>query len=271
MNGTLLAFLYIDGSVKIYESDENRKFSLVAETSSCCHRATSISFSSSDYGAIFVVSDEVGKTYLYQRVKVGEFNQVMTFQQHKSPINAVAFQPFALCFASGASDGFVSFTSCDMKSWSIQTQKVSDKAVTSLSWSPPSNMSFIDDPNGQDTTKLVAASADGYFTVFAYNGTSWAPYLRPVAAHQGAVNGIAWRPLAGFSRFEIVTCGNDMSVKMWTYEDNVWSSYEICKCYEEPMAVRWSSCGFLLSVSYGANTTSVWREIANKQWKVIEE
>ncbi|OHS93216.1 hypothetical protein TRFO_40501 [Tritrichomonas foetus] len=269
--GTLLAFLYIDGTVRIFEGDEGRKFHSIFETQPCCRRATSISFAPSENGAIFAFADESGRSYLYQRIKVNEFKQVVPFHQHKAPINALSFAPVALCFAAAASDGFISITSCEKQNWSVQQVKISDKPATSVSWSPPQYMSFIEAPNTSSSVRFVAGAADGNFTVFQSRGSSWAQEGLPVAAHDGAVNAVAWRPLAGFTRYEIATCGSDGLVKLWTFDDNKWSYIIICKSEEEePVALKWSSCGFILNVSSGTNTVTLYREIALGNWQVLE-
>lgn len=268
--GTLLAFLYIDGSVKIFEADENRKFHSIYETQPCCRRATSISFASSDNGAIFAFADETGRTYLYQRIKLTEFKQAMTFHQHKSPINSLAFAPIALCFATAASDGYVSITSCEQQNWSVQTVKISEKPATSVSWSPPQYMSFIEQPNSSTDVRFVAGAADGSFTIFQSRGASWIQEGLPVSAHDGAVNSVAWRPLPGFSRYEIATCGSDCLVKLWSFEDNKWECVEICKCDEEPVALKWSSCGFILSISSGTSIVELYREVSHNNWELLD-
>ena len=132
-------------------------------------------------------------------------------------------------------------------------------------------MSFIDAPNGCIDSLLTAASADGYLFVLEIINNNFSLKMEPLAAHNGAINDVAWRPLPGFKRYEIATCGADMNVKIWTYENQKWSSFTVCSCPEEPVAVKWSSCGFLLSVSYGSNTTKIWREISYQNWKMINE
>lgn len=270
-DGTLLAFLYVDGSVHIFQADEKRTFTHVCETQPCCRRATSISFASSEIGSIFVIAEENGRTFLYERVSQTEFAQAATIQPHKAPINSVAFAPAGLVYACGASDGFVSLTTCDMKTWRFQTTRVSDKPVTSISWSPPACMSFIENPTASDTARLVAASADGFFTVLGVRHNVLVPKAPPVAAHEGAINCIAWRPLAGFSRWEIATCGQDKLVKLFTREthEQDWTCVTVCECQEEPVAVKWSQCGFMMSVSEG-DQVRIFREDAGKWIEMIE-
>ena len=270
-DGTLLAFLYIDGSVRIFQADEKRVFTQVCETQPCCRRATSISFASPEIGSIFVIADETGRTLVYERVQAGEFAQATAIQQHKAPINAVAFGPVGLTYVCGSSDGFVSLTTCDTKNWSFQPTRVSDKPVTSVSWSPPACMSFVESPTASDAARVVAASADGFFTVFGVRHNALVAEAPPVAAHEGAVNCVAWRPLAGFSRWEIATCGQDRLVKLFTREahDKEWTFITICECQDEPVAVKWSQCGFLISVSEGENVR-VFREHEGRWIAMIE-
>lgn len=269
-DGTLLAFLYIDGSIRIFEADEQRKFHSIFESQPCCRRATSISFASPEHGTIFAFSDDTGKTYLYQRIKINEFKQAMSFHQHKAPINSLAFAPVDLCFATAASDGYVSITSCKKQNWSVQSIKLSDKQATCISWSPPQYMSFIERPNSSAEAKFVVSSADGSFSIFQNHGTSWQQESTPITAHEGPINSIAWRPLPGFTRYEIATCGSDLSVKLWTFEEGEWSSLIIHQFKEEPVSVSWSSCGFFLNVSTSTDTY-LYREVSHHSWELLEQ
>jgi protein transport protein SEC13 len=272
-DGTLLGFLYIDGSVRVFEADEHRKFVQIAETPPCCRRAISISMTSlPDVSDMFVVGDELGRTYLFHRAKPDEFSQALTFSQHKGPINSIAFAPLSLSFACGSSDGTVSVTVCDMKTWSVFPVRVGGSAVTSVSWSGPSCLSFVDRPNSSNDVRLVAACADGQIAIFEHRDNGPLVLERPpIAAHRGPVNAASWRPLAGFSRAEIATCGADRAVALWTIEvDGSVERVTICECEEEPVDVKWSSCGFILSVSSGLANVSLWRESNGRTWKRLE-
>jgi protein transport protein SEC13 len=272
-DGTLLAFLYIDGSVRIFESDEHHKFTQICETAPVCRRATAISITySNEFSDVFVVGDELGRTYLYHRTKPDEFTQALTFSQHKGPINAISFAPLSLSFACASSDGLVSVTVCDMKTWLVFPIRVSSGPVSSLSWSPPACFSFIDAPNASEEVRLVAGMADGFFQIFQHKGNGpLVPDGPPIEAHRGAVNCVAWRPLAGFSRAEIATCGSDRMVTLWTFEpDGKIENAAICQCQEEPVDLKWSPCGFVLSVSSGLATVELWREADDRQWRRLE-
>ena len=268
--GTLLAFLYIDGSVKIFEMDENRKYHFIAETQPCFRRATSISFAPGENGAIFAISDETGRTHVFQRIKLNEFKQATFFHNHKAPINAIVFAPIGLCLAAASSDGQVSITSCEQQNWTVLHVKVSDNPVTSISWSSPQFMSFIESPTRSSNLKFVTGSANGFFAVFYLKGITWVQEGNAVAAHEGAVNSVAWRPSMGFTRYEIASCGADHLVKLWTFVDNAWSFLEICKTEEEPVSLKWSPCGFILSISSGTNTVIMYREVVHGVWKILE-
>jgi WD40 repeat protein len=284
-DGTLLAFLYFDGSVRVLGPDsqnaERRNFTRIAETAPCCRRATSIAIvSSSTFGDLFVVGDEQGHTFLYQRVKIDEFGLMMTFSQHSGPINSVAFAPFALAFACASSDGFVSVTVCDMKNWFVFPIRVSSTPVTSLSWSPPVWMSFIEvDPGAVpaaappegDAVKLVVGAADGCFTIFHQKSNgALAPDRPAIQAHAGAVNAVAWRPLAGFARTEIATCGADRLLKIWTIENDEVDCRVVSEFQEESVDIKWSACGFVMSVSSGAATVTLWREADEGRWALMD-
>ena len=268
-DGTLLAFLYTDGSVRVFQSDEKRVFTQVAETPPCCRHAIALSFASSDLGGIFVIADDSGRTFLYDRVEDDTFTLVITMQPHKAPINSVAFAPTGLSFACGSSDGLLSLTTCDQKAWSWQLSRCSNSPVTSVSWSPLACMSFVDRPNLDESARLVAGSSDGFFNIFTVRGISLVPDGSPVRAHEGAVYSVAWRPLPGFARWEIASCGADGQVILWTKEKD-WTQQVICSCDEPPSAVKWSQCGFMLSVSVGQNvrlfredSQHVWTEMRN--------
>lgn len=266
--GTLLAVLYIDGSVRFYESDESRKFLYICEIQPCCHRATSISFSPSVNGAIIAFGDDSGKIFIYQRSKVNEFRHVTSIQRHKTAINALAFAPIKdIVIAAAASEGTASITTLVNNAWTVSLIHISESPLTSISWSPPQYMSFIDQPNTSSTCHFVVSSADGNITLVKYGGGAWTSE-KPLKVHDSACNCAAWRPLAGFSRTEIATCGVDKVVKLWTQENYVWNSTDICTCEEEPNALKWSSCGFILSVSSGLNTVQMWREFEDK-WKQV--
>jgi WD40 repeat protein len=272
-DGTLLAFLYFDGSVRVYESDEHRKFSQIAETAPCCRRGTCISMTSAgEFGDIFVVGDEQGRTYLFHRSQPAEFTQAVGFSQHKGPINAIAFAPVALAFACASSDGMASVTSCDMKTWSVAPVRVAMAPVTSVSWSPPACFSFVDAPNASDDAKLVVGSADGTISIFQFQPPgALVPELPPIQAHIGAVNSVAWRPLAGFARAEIATCGADRMVTLWTIErDGRITNAAVAECAEEPVELRWSPCGFVLSATSGAATVTLYHEADDRTWAPIE-
>ena len=132
-------------------------------------------------------------------------------------------------------------------------------------------MSFIDNPNDSDSFSLCASSADGFLAIYHLIGGKWTSDITPVQAHRGAVNAVAWRPLAGFSRYEIATCGDDLLVKLWTYENNQWSSVNIAQVQENPVVLKWSSCGFMLTVGSGSNNVTVYREKAQGKWAPFEE
>jgi len=269
-DGTLFAVLYMDGSVRLYEMDDKKTFTEIAHSDSCCKYATSLSFANHEYGAIYVFGDETGRVFLYQRVKQNEVKLVTTFNNHKSPINCVAFAPLGLCFASASSDGTVSITTCTNQQWTSQPIRVSDRPVTSVSWSPPSFLSFIEKPNTGETSKLVASAADGQITMYSNTGGPWAMDCPPVQAHSGPVNCAAWRPLAGFQRIEIATCGEDGYVKLWYYENHEWGYYEICQAKYPPVSVKWSPCGFILYIGMGQSVTALYREIGKGLWKRLD-
>jgi protein transport protein SEC13 len=267
--GTLLGFLYFDGAVRVYELDEHQQFTFIAQTASLSTRATSISFASIEIGPIFVVGDERGHSHVFQRAKVAEFSGPVTLETNRGAINSVAFSPSTLSFATASSDGHLSFATCDMKQWSIYTVRVSEAPVTSISWSSPAYMTFIDAPNGTEAVKLVAGSADGFFTLFEQRANSpLVPARASIAAHAGAVNSVAWRPFMGVSRTEIATAGADNFVRLWTIGDDA-APVVICQCEQEPLAVKWSPCGFLLSVSSGTATVAIWREISIGVWEML--
>lgn len=259
--------------MKIFEADDKRTFSQIAETQPICRRATSISFASASLGSIFVVAEENGRCFVYDRIRPTEFSLAVTINQHKGPINCVEFAPGELTFACGSSDGFISNVTCDMKNWSWQMTRCSDKPVSSVSWAPPSSMAFIENPTADSKSRhLVAGAADGRFTVFTVRNSAFIPEGQPVQAHDGAVNSVAWRPLPGFSRWEIATCGSDNLVKLWTLESGgTWKCTVICECQEEPVAVKWSNCGFLMSISEGLSTVRTLRESSAGVWTFIHE
>jgi WD40 repeat protein len=220
---------------------------------------------------MFVIGDELGRSYLYHRTKPDEFTQIVTFSPHKGPINAISFAPLSLAFACASSDGTASVTVCDLKTWSVLPVRVSTLPVTSLSWSPPACFSFIDAPNASDEVKLVVGAADGQITLFQHrlNGPL-VPDGEPIEAHRGAVNCVAWRPLAGFTRTDIATCGADKMVTLWTFSRDGIQNAAICQCDEEPVDLKWSPCGFVLSVSSGLATVELWREADGREWRKLE-
>jgi WD40 repeat protein len=267
--GTLLGFLYSDGVVRVYELDDQRQFVFAAQTPGLRVRATSISFASSEIGSIFVVGDDRGHSYLFQRTKPDEFAAPVTLETNRGAINCVAFSPCSLSFATASSDGHITLATCDATQWTLYTLRVSEAPVTSISWSSPAYMTFIENPNDSDAVKMVAGSADGFFTIFQQRPNSpLAPERAPVAAHTGAVNSVAWRPFMGASGVEIATAGADNLVKLWTIGAEC-TAVVICQCEQEPLAVKWSSCGFLLSISIGTATVRVWREISVGVWEML--
>ena len=89
--GTLLAFLYIDGSVRIFESDENREFHSIYETQPCCRRATSISFASSDNGAICDTCTVAIKDYVLSKDTDGKDIIIINFDFSNSDSEGKSF------------------------------------------------------------------------------------------------------------------------------------------------------------------------------------
>jgi WD40 repeat protein len=227
--------------------------------------------SSSVVGDLFVVGDELGRTFLYHRTKQDPFTQAITFHQHRGPINAISFAPLSLAFACASSDGTASVTVCDTSTWQIFPVQVSNAPITSVSWSPPRCFSFIDAPNTSHEVRFVVGTADGYMSLFQKKGNAVVADQPPIEAHRGAVNCVAWRPLAGFTRDEIATCGTDGMVTLWTFEpDGRIENGAIFQCDEEPVDLKWSACGFIISVSSGLTTVSLWRESEHGIWIKIE-
>ena len=200
-----------------------------------------------------------------------EVKLITTFQHHKSPINTVCFSSIGVYFLAGSSDGIISVTTLNNQTWSSQPIKVSDRPITSTSWSPPSFFSFIDNPNINENLYFVVGSADGFISIFNLKNGSWSLGFQPIQVHSGSTNSVAWRHLPGGERFEIATCGEDGIVKLLIYEDNKWEQIDICKNLEEqPVFVKWSPCGFILSVGIGQSNIILFREISIKNWKIIE-
>ena len=268
--GTVVGVLFLDGSVKLFEFDETKNYSEIFTTQPTSKLATCISFASQEIGIVFIVGDDSGRIHLYQRLKQNEFTLIVTMSHHKSPINAVAFAPKGPTFAAASSDGFISITTCVDKCWNTQLLKLSDTPATSVSWGPFRYMSFIDQPNNDESFSLVASSADGFFAIYSLVGIKWEAVSTPVQAHRGTVNAVAWRPLAGFSRTEIATCGDDLYVKLWTFDQGKWSSINIAQMAENPVSLKWSSNGFMLSIGCGTNSVSVYREIGQGKWSKFD-
>ena len=131
-------------------------------------------------------------------------------------------------------------------------------------------MSFIDKPNDDESYSLVASSADGFFAIYSLVGIKWQTIGSPIQAHRNAVNAVAWRPLPGFSRIEIATAGDDQLVKLWTFDEGKWSSINIAQMPENPVLLKWSSCGFMLTIGSGSNSIAVYREIGQGKWSRFE-
>jgi WD40 repeat protein len=269
-NSVTFGALYMDGTVKIYEVDDSKLYNEVFTTQATSKLATSISFASPDLGSVFIVGDDSGRIFLYQKIKPNEFSLIVTMSHHKAPINAVAFAPIGATFAAISSDGQLSVTTCADNCWNSQLIKFSDSPATSISWSPLNCMSFIDKPNEDESFSLSVSSADGFFAIYSRNANKWEPCSAPVQAHRGSVNAVAWRPLAGFTRSEIATCGDDLFVKLWTFENGQWDSVVITQVQENPVSLKWSSHGFLLSVGCGQSSIIVFKETGNGKWTTVE-
>ena len=268
-NGSTFGVLYFDGTVKIFEVDESKNYNEIFTTQPSSKFATSLSFASPELGSVFIVGDDSGRIFLYQKIKQNEFSLIVTMCHHKTPINCVTFAPIGPTFAAASSDGQISVTTCADNCWNSQLIKFSDSPATSISWSPPHCMSFIDKPNEDEGFSFVAASADGFFALYSLSGIKWEASCAPVQAHRGAVNAVAWRPLSGFSRSEIATCGDDLMVKLWTFENGQWTSVVIAQMQENPVSLKWSANGFLLSIGCGQNSIVVYREMGKGKWATL--
>ena len=92
----------------------------------------------------------------------------------------------------------------------------------------------------------------------------------PVQISDSPATAIAWRPLQGFKRIEIATASNDLKIRLWTHENHKWINTVIFTCQEIPVSLKWSSCGFMLSIGSGLNTVQILRESGNQYWQLLE-
>jgi hypothetical protein len=118
--------------------------------------------------------------------------------------------------------------------------------------------------------KLVVGAADGQIPLFQQrlNGPL-VPDGEPIEAHRGAAKCVAWRPFAGFARTEIATYGST-KWSHWTFSRDGIQNGAIWECDEEPVDLKWSPCGFVLSVSSGLTTVELWRESDGREWRKLE-
>lgn len=270
-DGTTIGVLDEHGSVQVFEINESRQYTKIATTPPTSLYATSISFGPIDLGTVFIVGDDAGHIYLYQKTKQNEITLIITLKHHKTAINCVAWAPSGLVFGAVDSDGMISITTGIKDQWCPQMIRLSEYPSTSLSWSPPYYESFIDRPNESPEYSFAVSSASGFFAIYAKNEKhQWVPSLAPVEAHNCACNCIAWRPLPGFARYEIATCGDDNTVKIWTYQNNSWSSKIIDQLPQPATVLKWSSNGFILTAGFSNNNIIYYRELSNGEWTQMQ-
>ncbi|EAY22054.1 hypothetical protein TVAG_456890 [Trichomonas vaginalis G3] len=270
-DGVTLGVLSEHGAVHVFEINENRQYTKIATTTPTSNYATSISFGPIDLGTVFIVGDDNGHIFIYQKIKATEISQIITLSHHKAAINSVAWAPSGLIFAAADSEGMISVTTGIQEQWNTQLIRLSEYPSTCVTWSPPGFYSFIDRPNDAPTFYLAASSASGFFAIYGVNERhQWVPIMQPVEAHNCCCNAIAWRPLPGFTRYEIATCGDDSTIKLWTYSNNAWSSIIIDQLAQPATTLKWSSNGFILSAGCSSNNIIYYREMSDGTWAKLQ-
>lgn len=89
--------------------------------------------------------------------------------------------------------------------------------------------------------------------------------------HSDWVRDVAWAPNMGLPCSTIASCGQDGQVLAWSEKaEGGWDKRLVVDVQQPVWRLSWSVSGNILAVSYGANSTSLWKEAVDGTWQQLQ-
>lgn len=269
--GKYLATCSSDQTVKIFDLQSKAEVAkLVGHTGPVWQ----VAWSHPRFGPVLASCGYDGSVIVWKQLQTGWG----IFYHHKlsDSANSVAFAPheYGLILASGSSDGKVTVLTFKEDTQSFQADEfhAHNTGCNSVSFGPflrPGALTAT--AEGAAPLTLATAGCDNNVIVWEYSseGAKWSNSAT-LSHHKDWVRDVAWAPNIGLPVSYIASCSQDHTCVLWRLEEHgQWSSIELPKFTAPVWRVSWSITGNILAVASGDNQVTLWKEVADKEWRQI--
>ena len=271
--GRRLATCSADGTIKVFQVEENEEFTQVATLQHHQGGVLGVSWSHPKFGSLLASAGIDHKVLIWKEMSQNSWNVVYEYDGHSGPVNCVSWAPWehGLMLLTGSSDCTVSVISrLSEDKWESSQFESNSNGVTSVSWAPGVSLSQMQSGETYLLRRFVTGGGDNLVKVWTYSEGTYECEELP-KKHNKWVRDVAWCPAMGLPKQVIASCGEDCSVVIWENSGESWEAREVLVLKAPVWRVSWSVAGNALAVSAGDNITRILRETPEGNWEVVSE
>lgn len=277
--GLRLATCSSDQSVKVFNIKDDNHY-LVATLKGHLGPVWQLTWSHPKYGNLLASCSYDKKVIIWKEVGNDWINHY-EYINHASSVNSIEWAPesFGLILACGSSDGSISFLISNRETGNWTSKKIQNAhaiGVNAISWCPAyEKISIFDYKSNSAATslekRLVSGGCDNLVKIWKEIDNNWSEEIK-LDIHSDWVRDVAWSPSLGFADSLIASCSQDYRVIVWNSRDFInWTPTILNTFNDVVWNVSWSLTGDILSISYGHNNVSLWRQNAQGKWINLNE
>lgn len=215
------------------------------------------------------------KVVVWMETEKGKWQNMYEYSKHTSSVNSVAWAPHeeGLVLAVGSSDSNISIlTHNDDQTWKDEMiTGCHPMGCNAVSWAPflkPG--ALFGTAEGSGGLQFVSGGCDNRVKIWTKVEGEWKED-KCLDLHTDWVRDVAWAPNIGLPVSTIASCSQDRQVVIWTNDgvSGEWSRKELPKFSTPVWRVSWSVTGNILAVCSGDNRVTLWKEIADGEWRLV--
>eukprot|EP00300_Choanocystis_sp_HF-7_P041837 c8623_g1_i1.p1 GENE.c8623_g1_i1~~c8623_g1_i1.p1 ORF type:complete len:325 (+),score=50.73 c8623_g1_i1:104-976(+) len=268
--GKFLATCSSDRSVKIFDLQLRQEIARLERHEGPVWQ---VAWSHPRFGPVLASCGYDRKVIVWKQLQ-GSWDVIYQYDAADS-VNSVAFAPheYGLILACASSDGQVTVLTYREDTQAFDTPSTFPAHQTgcnSVSFAPflrPGTLTGTAEQAGYPL-QLATAGCDNLVKLWEYGQQGW-ERKQDLSHHKDWVRDVAWAPNIGLPVSYIASCSQDRSCVIWRLEADKVTPIELPRFPAPVWRVSWSITGNILAVSSGDNRVTLWKEMADGEWRHI--